>query len=435
LNILNPLAKTYDKMREDFLHYLWRTRRFDLTDLKTTKGETIEIQDFGEHNHDAGPDFLNSTIRIGDMVWAGNVEMHVKASEWTQHKHQTDKAYNNVILHVVFEENEPVFKENTEGPPTLELRGRIPEGIAQKYWALMHNEHWIPCQQQFYTVSELTKTMWMERLLVERLEDKTEAIAASLNQNKMDWEETFYQFIARSFGAKVNAEPMEWLARSLPHRILAKHKNNLFQVESLIFGQSGLLDKGFEDEYPTLLSKEHTFLSHKHQLTPIETVAWKFSKLRPNNFPTIRLAQLASLVHQSTHLFSKVLESDSIENIKALFDVKISEYWHTHYTFDTPSVLRPKTIGDDAFNLILINTIIPFLFYYGKMKKEEVYKDRAFAFLEQLKPESNNITEGWQRLGLEPKSAFNSQALIQLKNKYCDKKRCLECAIGNGIVK
>ena len=422
-------------MREDFLHYLWRTRRFDLTDLKTTKGETIDIQNFGEHNHNAGPDFLNATIRIGDTTWAGNVEMHVKASEWMQHKHQNDKAYNNVILHVVFEENEPVFKENTEGPPTLELRERIPEGIAQKYWSLMHNEHWIPCQQQFYTVSELTKTLWMERLLVERLEEKTEAIAASLDRNKMDWEETFYQFIARSFGAKVNAEPMEWLARSLPHRILAKHKNNLFQVESLIFGQSGLLEKGFEDQYPTLLTKEHAFLSHKHQLTPIETVAWKFSKLRPNNFPTIRLAQLASLVHQSSHLFSKVLESHSIDNIKALFDVKISAYWDDHYTFDTPSVLRPKTIGDDALNLIIINTIVPFLFYYGKMKKEETYKDRAFAFLEQLKPEPNNITEGWQRLGLEPKSAYNSQALIQLKNKYCDKKRCLECSIGNAIVK
>jgi hypothetical protein len=422
-------------MREDFLHYLWRTRRFDLTNLKTTQGETIDIQDFGEHNPNAGPDFLNATIRIGDTIWAGNVEMHVKASEWMQHKHQNDKAYNNVILHVVFEENEPVFKENTEGPPTLELRERIPEGIAQKYWSLMHNEHWIPCQQQFYTVSELTKTLWMERLLVERLEEKTEAIAASLDRNKMDWEETFYQFIARSFGAKVNAEPMEWLARSLPHRVLAKHKNNLFQVESLIFGQSGLLEKGFEDQYPTLLTKEHAFLSHKHQLTPIETVAWKFSKLRPNNFPTIRLAQLAGLVHQSSHLFSKVLESDSIEAIKNLFDVKISAYWHDHYTFDTPSVLRPKTIGDDALNLIIINTIVPFLFYYGKLKKEEIYKDRAFAFLEQLKPESNNITEGWQRLGLEPKSAYNSQALIQLKNKYCDKKKCLQCAIGNAIVK
>jgi Protein of unknown function (DUF2851) len=432
-------------MREDFLHYLWRTRRFDLANLKTTKGESIDIQDFGEHNPNAGPDFLNATIRIGDTTWAGNVEMHVKASEWMQHGHQNDKAYNNVILHVVFEEDKTILTQNmvaqhpdtigTEGVATLELRERIPEGIAQKYWSLMHNEHWIPCQQQFYTAPELTKTLWMERLLVERLEEKTEAIAASLDRNKMDWEETFYQFIARSFGAKVNAEPMEWLARSLPHRVLAKHKNNLFQVESLIFGQSGLLEKGFEDQYPTLLTKEHAFLSHKHQLTPIETVAWKFSKLRPNNFPTIRLAQLASLVHQSTHLFSKVLESDSIENIKSLFDVKISAYWHDHYTFDTPSVLRPKTIGDDALNLIIINTIVPFLFYYGKLKKEETIKDRAFAFLEQLKPESNNITEGWQRLGLEPKSAYNSQALIQLKNKYCDKKKCLQCAIGNAIVK
>jgi hypothetical protein len=425
-------------MREDFLHFLWRTRRLDFSDLKTTQGEPLEIHNFGEHNPNAGPDFLNATVKIGDMIWAGNIEMHVKASDWMQHGHQHDKAYNNVILHVVFEEDKAILTQNTsntEGVATLELRERIPEGIAQKYWALMHNEHWIPCQQHFYTVSDMTKTLWLERLLVERLEQKTEAIALSLERNTMDWEETFYQFIARSFGAKVNAEPMEWLARSLPHLILAKHKNNLFQLESLIFGQSGLLDKGFQDEYPTILKKEHAFLSHKHQLTPIETVAWKFSKLRPANFPTIRLAQLASLVHQSSHLFSRVLESESIEAIRNLFDVKISPYWIDHYTFDTPSVSRPKTIGDDAVNLIIINTIVPFLFYYGSLKKEDIFKDRAFAFLEQLKPENNNITQGWQRLGLEPLSAYISQALIQLKNQYCDKKRCLECAIGNAIVK
>ena len=429
-------------MREDLIHYLWRTRRFDTADLKTTQGEPIEIHDFGEYNHNAGPDFLNATVKIGDIVWAGNVEMHVKASEWMQHGHQHDPAYNNVILHVVFEENSPIFKQNTclpdrqtEGVACLELRERISQGIAQKYWSLMHNEHWIPCQQSFYTVNDLTKTLWLERLLIERLEQKTESIAVALNRNMMDWEETFYQFIARSFGAKVNAEPMEWLARALPHLILAKHKNNLFQLEALIFGQSGLLEKDHKDEYPTILKKEYAFLSHKHQLTPIETVAWKFSKLRPPNFPTIRLAQLAGLVYQSTHLFSKVLEHDSLEAVKALFEVKISPYWHDHYTFDTPSVFRPKTIGKDAVDGIIINTIVPFLFYYGKMKKEDTFKDRAFTFLEQLKPESNAITEGWQHLGLEPKSAHTTQALIQLKNQYCDKKRCLECAIGNGILK
>ena len=428
-------------MQENFLHYLWRTRRLDFSDLKTTKGETIEIIDFGEYNTNAGPDFLNATLRIGDMIWAGNVEMHIQSSDWYAHGHQHDEAYKNVILHVVFEENMPILRENTpdvsgqvEGVSCLELKGRIPQGIHKKYWALLNNEHWIPCQHQFYTVSDLTKTMWFDRMLVERLEAKTEAIAIALERNKNDWEETFYQFITRNFGVKINTEPMEWLARSLPHLVLAKHKNNLFQVEALIFGQSGLLEKAFQDEYPTILQKEYNFLKHKHALTPINTAAWKFSRMRPAAFPTIRLAQLSGLIHQSSHLFSKVLEMESIGALENLFNVKISDYWTNHYVFDTPSVLSKKIMGKDTIDLFIINTIVPFLFYYGKIRKEDRFKDRAFQFLEALKPEKNTIIAGWQNLGEKPQSAFQTQAFLQLKNAYCAKKRCAECAIGNFIL-
>jgi Protein of unknown function (DUF2851) len=418
-------------MQESFLHYLWRNRRFDFSNLKTTKGETLNILDFGEHNTNAGPDFLNATIRLGDVTWAGNIEMHVKASDWLLHGHQYNEAYKNVILHVVYEEDTVIASPEM---PCLVLKNLIPEGIYKKYWALLHNEKWIPCQHQFFTVSGLTKTMWLERLLVERLEKKTEAIAIALERNKNDWEETFYQFVTRNFGVSVNTEPMEWLARSLPHVTLAKHKNNLFQLEALIFGQSGLIEKEYKDEYPNILKKEHAFLSHKHKLKPINGTAWKFSRMRPASFPTIRLAQLADLVHQSTHLFSKILDIETITDLETLFTVKTSSYWTNHYVFDTPSVSTKKTMGRDTIDLIIINTIVPFLFYYGKIRQEDRYKDRAFQFLEALKGENNAIIEGWQSLGETPKTAFQTQALIQLKKEYCDKKRCLECAVGNAIL-
>jgi hypothetical protein len=418
-------------MQENFLHYLWRNRRFNFSNLRTTKGETLDILDFGEYNTNAGPDFLNATIRLGDMTWAGNVEMHVKSSDWLLHGHQYDEGYKNVILHVVYEEDTVVTSPEM---PCLVLKNLIPEGIHKKYWALLHTETWIPCQHQFFTVSGLTKTMWLERLLVERLEKKTEAIAIALERNKNDWEETFYQFVTRNFGVSVNTEPMEWLARSLPHVTLAKHKNNLFQLESLIFGQSGLLEKEYKDEYPNILKKEHAFLSHKHKLKPINGTAWKFSRMRPASFPTIRLAQLADLVHQSTHLFSKILDVETITDLEKLFTVKTSPYWSNHYVFDTPSVTTKKTMGRDTIDLIIINTIVPFLFYYGKIRQEDQYKDRAFQFLEALKAENNAIVEGWQNLGEIPKTAFQTQALIQLKKEYCDKKRCLECAVGNAIL-
>ena len=271
-------------MREDFLHFLWRTRRFDQLNLQTTDGQPLEILDFGEYNRlDSGADFQNARLRIGDMTWFGNVEMHVKSSDWLAHKHQRDAAYGNVILHVVFEDNVPILArnaQNTEGGllPCLVVKNRVPEGIFQKYWAILNNEHWIPCQHHFYTVSDITKDMWFDRLLIERLERKTEAIAAALERNRGDWEETFWQFLARYFGSKVNAEPLEMVSQRVPHLILAKHKNQLFQIEALLFGQAGLLDADFQDTYPQLLKKEFEFLQKKHNLKlPLSKTIWKYS--------------------------------------------------------------------------------------------------------------------------------------------------------------
>ncbi|MBI5914698.1 MAG: DUF2851 family protein [Bacteroidetes bacterium] len=422
-------------MKEDLLHFLWRTRRFDHANLTTTEGEPLEILHPGEHNAHAGPDFLNARLKIGATDWAGNVEMHLQSSDWLRHQHQHDAAYANVILHVVLEEDQPASRADGSRIPCLEMKKLVPPGIAGTYQKLLHNEHWIPCQHFFHSVPNLTKSLWLDRLLVERLEQKTEAIRRSLAENGNNWEETFYQFLARNFGLKVNSEPFEALARSLPQRILARHKDNLPQIEALLFGQAGMLEPPHADDYPNALKTEYAFLRKKYALTPLDAVWWKFLRLHPGNFPTIRLAQFARLVQQSAHLFSRILEVENQADIEALFKIKLDGYWLTHYTFGQVSTKKKKSLGKEAVRLLTINTIVPFLFLYGKMRGEEAFKDKALHLLEALPPEKNTIIAGWERLGVEAKSAYYTQALLQLKNVYCDRKRCLECAVGAAILK
>jgi uncharacterized protein DUF2851 len=422
-------------MKEDFLHYLWRMRKFNHAALKTTTGVPITIQSTGEHNLDAGPDFSNARIRIGKMLWAGNVEIHIKASDWYNHKHQNDQAYDNVILHFVFDEDQPVFRKNGEPIPCLEIKKRIPAKLVNLYQKIQSNELWIPCQHQFSQVPEITKNLWLDRLLVERLESKTIDVTRSLEKNKNNWEETFYQFLAKGFGVKVNMEPFEQLARSLPMITLSKHKNSLFQLEALLFGQAGMLSTTFEDEYPIRLQKEYAFLKQKYQLNAIAEESWKFMRMRPANFPSIRLAQFATLIYQSAHLFSKVLAAKNVKELENMFEVKISNYWQTHYVFDKLSVKRNKALGKNRIHLLIINTIVPFLFLYGKLNANELLKEKALAFLEELPPEQNTIISDWRKLGLHPVSAYQTQALLQLKKHYCDNKKCLNCSIGNAILK
>lgn len=423
-------------MRESFLHFLWRYRKFDAQQLVSTDNQAIEIIEIGEHNTHAGPDFFNAKVKIDDILWVGNIEMHLRASEWIQHKHQEDAAYDNVILHVVMEADVIIKRSNGEAIPCLVLKPYIKENLLGTYQQILHNQYWIPCQHHFYQVSDMTKSTWWTRLLIERLQEKTAIINTQLTENQNNWEEIFYHAIAKNLGVKVNEQPFEMLARSLPLTIIGKHKNNLFQVEALVFGQAGLLEnRTFEDDYPRQLQKEYQYLRQKFGLTPLDASIWKFLRLRPANFPTIRLAQLARLLFQSVHLFSKIMNTKNIKELYGLFDIELTDYWASHYVFDKISKESKKHLGKSTINLLIINTIAPFLFLYGKQRQESEYQDRALAFLEQLAPESNNIIDGWAALGVSSDSAAITQALLQQKKHYCDKQRCLDCAIGVAVLR
>lgn len=425
------------QLPERFLHYIWQFQLFEHQELQTNDGEPIQIIHTGLLNHHSGPDFSDARIEIGKTLWAGHVEIHKKSSDWLQHQHQEDAAYDSVILHVVYEYDQPIYRQDGTIIPTLELKGKIAKNYIKKYWLLLQNQQWIPCQAQFKGVLEfpIRFSLWLDRLVIERLEQKTKPIHQLLEQNNNNWEQTFYQFLARGFGAKVNADTFEQLAKSIPLLVLSKHKNNLAQLETLLFGQAGLLEQDFEEEYPLALKKEYNFLQKKYKLTPLQASSWKFGRIRPANFPTIRIAQFAKLIQQSTHLFSKILAAATVKDIHELFSLKLQDYWLTHYQFDKETKQRNKSLGKNAIDLLLINTIIPFLFVYAKAKDDSSFQDKALNWLTQLPAEKNSLISNWEGLGLKIDSAQDSQALLQLKNVYCNEKRCLECTVGDLIMK
>ena len=421
-------------MTEDFLHYVWKYKAFNLSGLKTPEGETIQVIKTGEHNKDAGPDFFNARLKIGNTTWAGNIEIHLKSSDWRKHLHNNNGNYSNLILHLVYENDEDIAHT---GKPvaTAELKTLIDKNLLNKYNQLLYAKQWIPCSNQLNSVSSFTLNNWLERLLIERLERKAKTISSLLELNKNNLEETFYIHLARNLGMKVNTVPFELLAKSLPNSFLGKHRSSLFQVEALLFGQSGLLEKQFKDDYPNQLKKEYQFLQKKFSLRPIEEHLWKFLRLRPVNFPTIRIAQLASLIHNSSGLFSKIMEAQKVEDLRTLLNAETSEYWDTHYVFDKKSVEQKKNLGTVAIDNIIINSIVPFMFVYADYKGIEEYKDKAVCILEQLSSEKNNIIEKFAELGIKSKNAANSQSLLELKNEYCSFKKCLNCGIGISLLK
>ena len=422
---------------EDFLHYIWKFRLFDKTELKTVEGESIEIYSAGLHNTHSGPDFHNARVKIGDTLWAGNVEVHVPSSDWHKHNHTNDNAYNNVILHVVYRDDEPVILPNGRRLPTLELENRIQPDLYNRFHALVYgNQTIIPCEGSIKTVDEFTMRSWFTRVLIERLEKRSATVITALNLNRGDWEETFYQFLAANFGFKTNALPFELLAKSLPQNLLAKHKNNAMQIEALIFGQAGFLEDDLTDVYPQSLKKEYDFLRKKYSLTPIENHLWKFMRMRPQNFPTIRLAQFAALVVKSNHLFSKILDIREIKGLRELFtDIPVNPYWDDHYRFDAPSKPMAKNLGASSIDVLLLNTLAVFLFSYGRHLQLEYYINRSMKLLENLPKEENNIIADFDVLGVKINTAFESQALLELRNNYCNFKKCLQCGIGNKILK
>lgn len=421
-------------MNEFFLQFLWRHRLFDAESLRTTQGVPIEVISPGFQNSDAGPDFFNARLKIGNTTWAGNVEVHWRSSDWNKHKHQENSAYDNVILHVVKEDDGPV--RNTKGEPVECTCLQYPVVLEENYRKLLRATSWIPCVDSIHRVPAITLQMRYHALLVERLQQKTAEIICQLENNKNDWNETFYQFLARNFGFKINAVPFELLAKAVPLSVLAKHKNDLFQLEALLFGSAGLLNAELiGDDYFLALRKEFSFLYQKYQLKPIEAHLWKFLRLRPVNFPTVRIAQFAKLIHQSTALFSRLIEMDQLAEVHKLFQLETSDYWDTHYKFNKTSQKQAKHLGESSFYNLVINTVVPFLFVYGDYYQKQHLKDRALDYLEQIPAEANSIISNWNQLGISASSAFDSQALIQLKNSHCNGKKCLNCPVGMKLIK
>lgn len=421
------------KISENFLHYIWKFSLYDADQLFTPAGDAIKVLSPGRHNRDAGPDFLNAKIQIAKQVWAGNVEIHLRASDWEKHGHHADKAYNNVILHLAAENDAPIRAENGRSITAAELK--FDPRLLKTYQTYLKARHKPACRDDLHRVDEFTLSRWQEVLLIERFERKTENLARLLKYTGNHWEEAFYIFLASAFGAKVNAQAFELTAKSLPSVILAKHKSSLFQLEALLLGQSGILAQArSDDEYIEKLQKEYDFLRKKFKLKPVEAHLWKYLRIRPANFPDIRLAQLAVLIYKSVHLFSKILEAPDAQSLNKMFEIEISGYWDTRYRIGKPSPKRKKSFGKTARNGVIINTVIPTLFYYGLQKKRPEYQERAMDFLEQLAPENNRIIRIWKEAGQPVKNAAESQAILQLHNAYCTPKRCLECRIGNQLI-
>lgn len=422
-------------MKEDLLHYIWKYKLFNTSKLIIQNDKKIEVTDFGLHNTDAGPDFFNGKVKIDETVWAGNIELHINSSDWIKHKHQFDKAYNNVILHVVYNNDKQILDKDGNDIPTLELKDLIDKSLIENHSKLIDQSGAdISCRNQIKTVDEFTIQSWLSRLAIERLERKAEEIQVTLHQNQNNWEETFYQYLFKYFGLKVNPLPFELLAKNTVLKIIEKH-HSLFAIESLLFGQAGYLEDDIEDEYFQKLKKEYQFLRSKFELSPLDKNLWKMLRLRPNNFPTIRIAQLSTLLSREARLFSKVIETNSIKELQELFAVKASEYWDTHYQFgELAKEETLKKIGINTINTIIINVIVPFTFVYGKVNQKEELVDKALKFLENIKPENNSIVKDWTELGVKSSNAMHTQSLIELKNNYCSQKKCLNCSIGNKIL-
>ena len=421
-------------MKEKLLQYIWQFQHYNLNELTTTAGDTLQIIHPGSINTNQGPDFLEAKIKLNNTIWVGNIELHIKGSDWNLHGHSSDDNYNNIILHVVWENDIAIKDKSGKCLPTLVLHNRVSKILLEKYTALMNSKFFIPCEKQIHSVNDLTLTSWKQRMIAERLEDRSKYILQTLEQNNFHWEETFWRLIAKNFGIQQNSDAFENIAASLPVNILAKHKNQIHQLEALLFGQAGLLNTDFVDEYTKMLQREFIFLKKKYKLKNTDTKIF-FLRMRPANFPTIRLAQLAMLVNKSSHLFSNILDETNIEEVKTLLNVTANDYWHYHYVFDELSAFKKKNLGVHMINNILINTIVPILFTYGFYHNKQLYKEKAITWLEEISSEKNNITKGFEALKLSHKSSFDSQAFIQLKNIYCNHKRCIECAVGNALLK
>lgn len=419
-------------MKESFLHYVWQNKLFVNTNLLTTDGQRVELVDVGRLNGDSGPDFFNAKVKIDDTLWAGNIEIHVNASDWNRHNHSVDKVYDSVILHVVRVADATIYR--TDGEKIPQLIVQYPASLEDDYKKLMLEQKWIPCADRLFEVPSIYISSWKNTMLTERLRQKTEHIQSLLKEYSQHWEEAFYISLARSFGFNTNSQVFELLAKSVSLSVLTKHKNDLFQLEAILFGQSGLLYLAKPDDYVTALMKEYDFLKKKYGLVALDGTQWKLLRMRPDNFPHLRIAQFAALIHSSSKLFSKIIEKPELKYLTSLFVVETSEYWKSHYLFSEVSAVKIKALGRNSINSIVINTIVPLLFCYAIRNGNDELKEKTLDLLEKIPAEKNLIVTAWEKLGIEIKSAYDSQAFLHLKKIYCDHKKCLRCRIGHKVL-
>ncbi len=421
-------------MNEELLQYIWLAGLFNAEGLKTTDGQEVLILQRGKLNTNAGPDFSAARIRIGEADWVGNIEIHIHSDDWYLHKHHTDIAYNNTILHVVFAHHKQAQRQDGTLVPTIEINTQIFDNVLANYQTLKTAKHWIPCAPFIKQIDNFTHAQAIDRALINRLERKTEQVKQWLQLANNDWHSVFYYAIARSFGFGVNAPAFEQLAICLPISILGKHKQDITQIEALIFGTAGFLEENIKDNYHQKLKQEWAFLKAKYELKALPNSTFKMMRMRPGNFPTIRLAQLAALIFKSYHLMAEMVDTDDLKLIEKKFEIAPSIFWQTHYTFGKETKKHTANLSLSAIHLILINAVVPTLFEYAQSIGRENLHQKAINLLQQLPPEKNNITNTWKTLGITALNAFESQALIELKTQYCDAKRCLNCKIGNKIL-
>ncbi len=432
-------------MTEKFLYYIWQFQYFNKQNLQTLEGESLNILRIGLQNTDAGADFQQAQIEINAKLWAGSIEIHITNTDWNIHKHHINKQYNNVILHVVWtqETNKIAYREDGSVIPTLVLSDRVSPLLIDKYSQFINQKQLIPCQSYFKDIDKLKILSMLDNVLVQRLQRKAQIITDLLAENTGDWEETTYQILSQSFGFKVNSEAFLALAKSLPIKILLKHAHDLLDIEALVFGQSGLLTAMENankevDEYSKELIKRYIYLKYKYNLTSLEAERWKFLRMRPTNFPTIRLAQFSMLIHQilqaQQNFFTNFIYANTAKELQKILEISASDYWHMHYNFSKISTKKIGNLGVDSVNILIINTIAPLLTAYSLQKDNDIYIEKAIKILEQLPAETNKITELWEDVGLITKNAFDAQASIELYNEFCTKKRCLSCRIGICII-
>ena len=418
---------------EQLLHYVWKHKIFPLKELKTTTGQQVEVIDTGLANTDAGPDFFNAKLKLDGVLWIGNIEIHERSSDWFKHGHHADAGYNSVILHIASEIDMEISRSNGERIPQIQLI--CPEAVRTNYKELLETDSYPPCYRIIPSLPPFTAHSWMTALQMERFEQKATLLNERLKRCQGNWEDAFFITLARNFGFGLNGDAFETWAHRLPFRAVDKHRNDLFQIEAIFFGQAGILEDSDGDGYYLRLKKEYTYLQHKFGLIPMDASLWRFLRLRPANFPHIRIAQLACLYHRAYGLLSRIMETETLQGVRDILKGGTSEYWLTHYTFGGSSPSRQKSLSNTSLDLLIINTVVTFLYAYGLHKGNRVLCARAGSFLEELKAENNYITRMWEQCGMKASNAADSQALIQLKKEYCDKKKCLYCRIGYEYLK